>query len=227
MQITVKPLKSLFSLSKNYNILFFSPYRFMRLCAFGALLFVLSACTAQLRSSVSTFRTQASLPTQGTVRVLPAPDANLEELEFAYYQTKVEQLLQKRGYTPVDVDTSEMVVFVNYGLTRQASDTRDSDLHVHGGLAYRRPFGGVVVSGPQVERYEYVRFLQLSFAQQQVAGQAQSKLLTVKAVSTGRCQHLASVFIDMLQTIFLNLHRESGSVVNATVARSRQCVTRG
>ncbi len=180
----------------------------------------LCGCASQVRTTVSTFRAVDTLPANGSIRVSPLPETHHDELEFLYFGEKLAAKLNGLGYEVVETGDADLIAYLDFSSVRQKKDHKNAT-HFYSSLGYRYRHGSVVVVDGDHEEYEYVRRVQVRIVKP--AGDGEENLLNVAAVSAGACSYLASVYDEMLASIFANLYKENGSVVTVSEKASRSC----
>lgn len=191
------------------------------------LLLLLQACASNVRTTITSFAVdEAPLPV-GSIRVLPGgtPDAKAD-LEFQFYAKELQQKFKNSGFTVAEKDeAADYDVQLSYAVQRQEREKRGSRSFVHTGFGfYGSRFGSTVVVDPRDAEFEYVRLVEIHIVKR--GGTVEDALRAVKAVSAGSCEYLISVFPSMLDAIFKNLHRSSGSVVTVASPSGKPCSVR-
>ncbi len=143
-------------------------------------------------------------------------------LEFIYYKDKLAKRLQSAGYTLSDADDSEYLATLAYGVIRQEKDEPSSRVVIlgHFGHYLHYPHYPIFLSDVDNPKFEYVR--ELSFSIERL-GESPTKIMKIKATSTGRCEHLTVVYDEMLDAIFSNLYRANGSVEKVSIKGEARC----
>lgn len=184
---------------------------------------VLLSCASTVRTTVSTFRAPSPLPLSGRVKVLPVAghEDQLKSLEFKYFSERLARHLSDQGYVVTTDDDALLTVYLEYDTQRQEKNRRGSSVGFRTGFGYHYRYGSVVmVDDYDEERFEYVRRVKVSVVQS--AGE-QAPLLSLTGVSYGQCEHLSSVYDEILAALFSDMQRPSGSVVTVPVKASQPC----
>lgn len=197
-------------------------------------MFLVSSCTSNVRTTVSTFRSLDALPSNATIKVLPRDVAEgqyFDELEFDYFRQKLAQKFVEKGYRlAAENESATLVAYLQYDTQRQEKNRRPTSTFLHSSYGLRYGYGSfVVLEREERERFEYLRRVKVSvFSNTEVeATEVDTKaLLSISAESSGRCQHLVSVYDDILTAIFQNPMRENGSVIKVPVRATRKCAGR-
>lgn len=195
---------------------------------YGSCLFLLvlliSSCTANVKTTVSTFRSASPLPENGLVHILPRltqSNEAIDELEFAFFAEKLASQLTVVGLTQGNADNAGYIAYLEYDTVRQKKSRTNG--HLHGSVGYHYGYGSVVVAdGYNREQFEFARRVKVTL-ERITKHTDNEKLLSLSAVSYGKCEHLASVYDEMLTAIFDNLHSPSGSVITTTIKNSQPC----
>lgn len=182
---------------------------------------LLPSCASNIRTTVTSYSEDPALPA-GTVKIEPAASDKPDPLEFEFFASELGRYFQQAGFEPVSSGASNYVARLHYEVQRQqADDSRNRTQFVTGFGFYGRHLGSTMVFDPENDTFEYLRLVELQISK---AGDANSKpVAMIRAVSTGKCENLVSVYSEMLQAIFKNLHRKSGSVVTVAVPTSKPC----
>lgn len=151
-----------------------------------------------------------------------AKKVDSNSLEFIYYKDKLANRLRSAGYTLSDADSSEYLASFTYGVIRQEKDEPSSRVVIggHFGHYLHYPHSPIFLSDVDNPKFEYVR--ELSFSIERM-GDSPKKIMQIKATSTGRCEHLTIVYDEMLDAIFSDLYRASGSVEKVSIAGDARC----
>lgn len=184
---------------------------------------MLAACVSNVRTTVSTYQGESRLPPGATFWIRPAGDENAEfdELEFSYFADRLAAKLNERGFEVKSESKASHRLILQYDTIRQEKDKHRSHVHFNTMFGYRYRYGSVVViDRNDYEEYEYVRRLRISVEENTSSAE---KNVSLSAVSYGRCEHLASVFDEMVVAVLNNLYSESGSVTPVKVSTSRPC----
>lgn len=149
-------------------------------------------------------------------------NVNSNSLEFIYYKDKLANRLRAAGYTLSDTGNSEYLASFAYGVIRQEKDEPGSRVVIggHFGHYLHYPHSLIFLSDVDNPKFEYVR--ELSFSIERL-GDSPKKIMQIKATSTGRCEHLTIVYDEMLDAIFSDLYRASGSVEKVSIAGDARC----
>lgn len=143
-------------------------------------------------------------------------------LEFIYYKDKLAERLQSAGYALSDVDGSEYLATLAYGVIRQEKDEPSTRVVIggHFGHYLHYPHSPIFLSDVDNPKFEYVRELSINIER---LGESPIKIMKIKATSVGRCEHLTVVYDEMLDAIFSNLYRANGSVEKVAVKGEARC----
>jgi len=187
---------------------------------------LLSACAGSVWTTVSTYRASDFLPPDAQLTILPLKnekaeaqsesgdkeESSFDELEFKYFADILAKRFGQMGYRIAEGEASELEVYLIYDVERQKrNDNRP--LTVYGRFGYFYRYGSVVfVDDVDRDQYEFVRKIKLKVVSVNAEDESEP-LLSLTAVSKGQCEHLASVYDEMLDAIFSNLNRPNGSVI--------------
>lgn len=204
-----------------------------------AIVFLLSAvslvtgCASTLETRVSTFRDEAAVLGQGTIKVVPDRSELTDPLEFSYYRKKLEQKLTSIGYTPVE-DNAQYLAALGYWIEER--EVPDKGPRTSIGTSIGTVFGGRVGvgtgitfgggSGTETEYYRVVTIIIEENGPQPRDGKARqqaSHLIEIRATSAGPCGKLPVVFDQMLDAIFTDFTRPSGSTEIVEVPADSDC----
>ena len=183
---------------------------------------VLTGCAGSVKTTISTFRSDTGLAVSGTIRVMPAPDSNHDELEFKYFADKLAAKLSEQGYVVSDSATTDYLAYLDYESVRQEKAEKRVSGNVHGTFGYHYQHAGVVFVNDNRTEFEFVRGVVISIVKNEAGGP--DPRIKIAAVSAGKCAYLAPVYDAMLRAIFSNLQRENGSVVRVAEKTNRSCV---
>lgn len=194
-----------------------------RISAVCALVLSLSACITNVRTTVSTYQGENRLPTSASFVILPKDktEQHFDELEFRYFATRLEKQLIDMGFKTAAADHASHRMFLQYDASRQKKTTNRSRAQLHSAVGYRYRYGSVVVvDHNEYDQFEYARRIKLTVEQNT---DEPEKTVSLAAVSYGHCEHLASVYDEMITAILANLYSENGSITPEKVSTSRPC----
>lgn len=199
----------------------------MRALTLLIIITLLSGCVANIRTTVSTFKAEESLPASGTVMIKPLElkEVEYDELEFNYYRKQLALKLTQRGLTVVDSGDADLIAKLGYSvMQRERTDPHNkSRVRVSYGYPWGYGHSSVLsVNDLDSRRYEYKRSIKLKIARNK-GEQKSAPLVSLTAESVGQCEHLSSVYDPMLTALFINLSQKNGSVISTRVKTSRSC----
>ena len=189
----------------------------------GACILITAGCANSVRTTVSTYQGDVTLPQTATFFVAPQADKpeHFDELEFRYFADRLASQLKGLGMSEADPSVATHKVLLQYDSQRQEKESDRSRLHFHTGFGYTYRYGSVVViDGNDYDRYEFARRIRISI---EANTDAAEKVVSLSAVSYGRCEHLNAVFDEMITAILGNLDSKSGSVIPVKVRSQRAC----
>lgn len=183
----------------------------------------LSGCVNHVRTTVSTYRSDTALPPDATFFITHQAETppDFDSLEFAFFAERFAAQLNSRGFKAAPEESASHRLILQYDNTRQKRDSDSSRVHFHTSLGYVYRYGSiVVVDGNDYDRFEFVRRVKASIETN--SGEPE-KIVSLAAVSAGRCEHLASVFDPMVTAILDNLYSKNGSIIPVKVKSDRSC----
>ncbi len=192
----------------------------------------ISGCASTLETRVSTFRDESAVIGQGTIKVVPDKSELTDSLEFGLYRQKLEQKLAALGYTPVE-DNPRYIAQLGYWVEER--EVPDDGPRTSIGTSIGTVFGGrvgvgtgITLGGGRGTETEYYRVITIaiednrSFPRDGKARQA-NRLVEIRASSAGSCGNLPVVFDQMLDAVFTDFMRPSGSTVTVEVPADSDC----
>lgn len=199
---------------------------FVRRVFFMMLVCWLSACATTVRTTVSTYKAPQTLPSAGSFVVRPVPDAKPDKLEFRFYADKLAAQFERLGYQrATNTVAPDLVVYLQYDVLRERKD-RDGASRVgfsSGFGSYYRYGSVVVVDSIDHDRFEYLRKVKVQIVRPVASGEPE-ELLSLSGMSRGECEHLSSVFDEMVEALFHNLDSANGSVSTTSIKTPRSCL---
>lgn len=197
-----------------------------RIFFLSLVILVLQACTASVRTTVTSYSANAGFD-KGSVYIVPGDEEGAPAgLEFGYFSRELAARFERAGFQIAETARdAEFEVALIYGVLRQEKDTRRHHSHFHTSIGFSRSrFGSAIIFEPDEEEFEYVRYVELHVLKQDSSdGDA---MRSIRAVSKGQCEHLGPVYGSMLDAIFKDLNRPDGSIVTLTTPQSRPCGVR-
>jgi hypothetical protein len=198
----------------------------IRIFCLTAVIVLLQACTASVRTTVTSYSADAVL-NKGAVYIVPGDESDAPAgLEFDHFSRELAARFELAGFQIADsIDSANYEVALIYGVLRQEKDSRRGHTHFHTSLAFSRSrFGSAIIFEPEEDEFEYVRYVELHVIQ--ASERDDSAMRSIRAVSKGQCEHLGPVFGSMLDAIFKDLNRPDGSIVTITTPQARPCGVR-
>ena len=216
-------------------------------------LFLFSGCVTTpeqtfITSNVSVFHTITEKNKGSKVVVLPFKKELESSLEFQNYKKIIEHNLQKNGFNIVqEQDTSDFIAFVSYGIgggkdtpifspvfgstgvwngtfrglpyNFGAGGTNWSD----GGITYSMPTFGVVGSRTG-SIIIYTKQLALDLVETSTLESKKiNKIYEGRVKSTGSCSMIPAVMPKMLESLFKDFPKQSGSTHTISLLWDRTC----
>lgn len=180
----------------------------------------LTACASAVKTRVNTFSAPSTTLGVGTLVVKPAREELKRSLEFAWYREKVEASLRGLGYSPVaDAEGAEFVALLDYGVEEVQAD-RDAYVTGGWGFGHSRYFGSSVVVVDEVDRDEFLRFVNLVIEHNRPEGE---QVYEVKGASKGQCGVLSVVFDEMLVAMLQGFPSPNATVKTISVRGDTRC----
>lgn len=183
-----------------------------------ALIAILSACQSSVRTKIETFRGDTTA-SSGTVYIAPMGGEENDTLEFDFYREKMALKFKSIGLMQSNKNDADYIATLGIGVSRQERDQPRSRVYVSGYWGHY-PRTGLVLTDDFGSEYEYVRELRLTLNSNT---NPQDKILQINASSEGECEHLSSVYDEMLDAVFANIWRANGSIVQINVKGSAKC----
>lgn len=183
----------------------------------------LTACVSHVRSTVSTYQGDQKLTEGASFYIAPqeSTPADFDELEFRYFADRLAAELVAQGYSVGSAEKSKYKMILQYDNTRQKRDSDSSRVHFHTSLGYVYRYGSiVVVDRNDYERYEFARRVKVSVEENSADA---DKVVSLSAISYGRCENLSSVFDEMVVAIIQSFDSPNGSVIPVKVSTRRPC----
>jgi len=217
----------------------FSVRSLRNLVAVIALAGMLSACGG-VSTTLSTYRSAESLPVGATFNIVPEITKADEEsgdvasafdqLEFDFFAQKLSDRLVAMGFQHLDGQASDaqapdLVVTLVYDVERQRrNDPRPNHFYsFYGHFGFFHRYGSIVViDDNDRERWEFIRKVKVKIERPRDDQDAE-QMLSLTALSRGHCQHLSSVYDEMLEAIFANFYQPNGSVIRAKTKSRGPC----
>ena len=223
---------------------------FLILIVFG---FLISGCLGRMlgvESQVSVFHNITEQHKGNSVVVLPFQKELESSLEFQNYKKTIEDNLQKYGFSIVqEKDTSDFIAFVSYGIdggkdklfsspvygsTGGGSGTFSGSSYNYGtggttyysGTTYSMPTFGVVGSLTS-SITKYTRQLAMDLVETSTLESKKiNKIYEGRVKSTGVCSMLSAMMPGMLESLFMDFPRKSGSTETITIIDEEEGVTK-
>ena len=207
---------------------------FLILVVFG---FLISGCAGflQIRSNVSVFHNITEQHKGNSIVVLPFQKELESSLEFQNYKKTIEDNLQKYGFNIVqEKDTSDFIAFVSYGIGRGKEELVSSPVYgstgggtttfsgsaynyggggstYYSGTAYSMPTFGVVGSRTS-SITQHTRQLAMDLVETSTLESKKiNKVYEGRVKSSGRCSMISYVMPEMLESLFRDFPKKSGS----------------
>ncbi len=203
----------------------FNSFPLLRAAFVAILCLILVACESSVSTKVSTYRGDTIAVEPGSMIHIVAEEGLEEDsLEFDHFKSKLAAHLQLLGYTVVDKPSAEYVAALGYEVERQQAETPNSHLHYNGVWGTRHHRNVIVVGDTDGDEFEYLRNVSLKIDRlTPSADEKKQKIIQIKAVSRGKCEHLNVVFDEMLTAIFTNFERADGSIEKVKIKGDARC----
>lgn len=196
---------------------------FLKTVALTCLIFLVGSCASHVRTSVSTYRGEGPLSSDATLYITPQAGmpADFDELEFKYFADRLAAQFTERGFQVVSKEEASHKAILQYDNERQKKESKDSRFRLHTAFGYPYRYGSVVlIDRGDYDQFEFARRVKVSIEEN---NEAAGKVVSLSAVSYGRCEHLASVFDEMVTAIMSNLNSQNGSITPVKVKTKRPC----
>ena len=215
--------------------------------------FLVSGCAGlqpHANSTVSVFHNITEQHKGNSVVVLPFQKELESSLEFQNYKKTIENNLQKYGFSIVqEKDASDFIAFVSYGIdegkdklvsspvfgsTGGGTTTFSGSAYNYGtggnlyysGTAYSMPTFGVVGSSTS-SITKYTRQLAMDLVETStLESEKIKKVYEGRVKSTGVCSMLSAMMPGMLESLFMDFPRKSGSTETITIIDEEAGVTK-
>lgn len=199
------------------------------------LLVMIAGCTSTVSTNISTFKRMPLVSAEKrSVFIAPGGTVDGSTLEFQFYRDKLALKLAQEGYRTPSAGPYDYRIELSYDVKRQKVRQPRNRLISTGFHTWGFRYGGSVYTQLPEPAYEFKRTITLDMIRNAVVGgQAKAyskkssekgdKVLEVVATSVGGCEYLNIVFDEMLDAIFKNLDRPSGSLVNVRVSGDNHC----
>lgn len=195
---------------------------------------LVAGCASTLETRVSTFRDEAAVIGEGTIKVVPEESQLTDSLEFGHYRKNLEEKLAALGYTPVGDENAQYIA--NLGYWVEEREVPDKGPRTSIGTSIGTVFGGrvgvgtgITLGGGNGTEIEYYRVITITIRENKpfprdgkATGQA-NHLVEIRASSAGDCADLPLVFDQMLDAVFSNFSRPSGSTETVEVPADSDC----
>ena len=195
---------------------------------------ILAGCASTLETRVSTFRDESVLIGEGTIKVVPGESQLTDSLEFGHYRKKLEDKLASLGYIPVDDKSAQYIAELGYWVEER--EVPDNGPRTSIGTSIGTVFGGrvgvgtgITLGGGSGTETEYYRVITITIAENKPfprdgkATRQANHLVEVRASSAGDCGNLPLVFDQMLEAVFINFQRPSGSTETVEIPADSDC----
>ena len=214
---------------------------FLILVVFG---FLISGCVERrhgVKSEVSVFHNITEQNKGNSVVVLPFQKELESSLEFQNYKKTIENNLQKYGFSIVqEKDTSDFIAFISYGIDGGKEELVSSPVYgstgggtttfsgsaynyggggstYYSGTAYSMPTFGVVGSRTS-SITQHTRQLAMDLVETSTLESKKiNKIYEGRLKSTGVCSMLSAMMPGMLESLFMDFPRKSGSTETITI----------
>jgi hypothetical protein len=223
---------------------------FLILVIFGLLI---SGCVGgkpPVRSNVSVFHNITEKYKGKKVVVLPFQTELESSLEFHNYKKTIENNLQKYGFSIVqEKDASDFIAFVSYGIDGGKDKLFSSPVYgstgggsgTFSGLPYNYGTGGTiyysgttysmptfgVVGSLTSSITKYTRQLAMDLVETSTLERKKiNKIYEGRLKSTGACSMLSAMMPGMLESLFMDFPRKSGSTETITIIDEEAGVTK-
>lgn len=213
----------------------------MRASQYGAKVMLLlllagfvAGCASTLETRVSTFRDESAVIGGGTIKVVPEESQLTQSLEFGHYRRKLEDKLAAQGYMPIADGSARYLARLGYWVEER--EVPDKGPRTSIGTSIGTVFGGrvgvgtgITLGGGSTTEIEYYRVVTITISENKPFprdGKATSQtnhLIEVRASSAGNCADLPLVFDQMLDAVFSNFDRPSGSTETVEVPADSDC----
>lgn len=193
-----------------------------------------AGCASTLETRVSTFRDESAVIGAGTIKVVPEESQLTESLEFGHYRKKLEIKLAAQGYTPVEDENARYLARLGYWVEER--EVPDNGPRTSIGTSIGTVFGGrvgvgtgITLGGGRGMETEYYRVVTITISENRPfprdgkATRQANHLIEVRASSAGDCADLPLVFDQMLDAVFTNFARPSGSTETVEVPADSDC----
>ena len=214
---------------------------FLIIVVFGLLISGCADLQPFVSSNVSVFHNITEQHKGNSIVVLPFQKELESSLEFQNYKKTIEDNLQKYGFNIVqEKDTSDFIAFVSYGVdggkdklvsspvygsTGGGSGTFSGSSYNYGtggttyysGTTYSMPTFGVVGSRTS-SITQYSRQLAMDLVETSTLESKKiNKIYEGRLKSTGVCSMLSAMMPGMLESLFMDFPRKSGSTETITI----------
>lgn len=195
---------------------------------------LIAGCASTLETRVSTFRDESAVIGDGTIKVVPGESQLTDSLEFDYYKKKLEEKLASLGYTPIDDENAQYIAELGYWVEER--EVLDKGPRTSIGTSIGTVFGGrvgvgtgITLGGGNGTETEYFRVITITitdnepFPRDGKANRQVNHLLEVRASSAGDCANPSLAFDQMLDAVFTNFDRPSGSTETVEIPADSDC----
>ena len=202
----------------------------------GALLIaamVLIGCANREQVEIRTFRDPGVELGKGTVMVVAADDKLQDTLEFDQFRQPLQGHLQQLGYTSTDSPDAAYLAVLSYKaeqIESQGSGPRTYIGTSIGGGSSSVGVGGAISFGGSKKKLEFLRVVKITLKHNSEFsspvdknGPAGKHILEITATSRGACADIALVYKQMLDAIFADVQRASGSVETVKIPADSGC----
>ncbi len=189
--------------------------------ALVGLLFLLSACTATVRTHVVAFAADDQVDLS-TIAMVAPPSVDDVPLEYQHYGKAIISKLESLGFRALSENDpeSQYVAYLKYSVVESESNGSQVYTGVVGRSYVRSsgPFVDVMVVDKN-RRHFYERRIEVVIAERQ----SNKRVYEVSGTSYGQCGVLSVVFDEMLDAMFLDFPMDSGALKKIKTNGNASC----
>ena len=197
---------------------------------FLLLAILLSSCSSSVNTRIMTFREEGLQLSPGRVKIEALEESLAGTQQFAYYAKGLAGKMADMGWTVVTDGQADYIAKLGFAVNRREAEGRGPDVYISTGFGfYRRAYGtGLLYSANSKDtEFEYERIVNIAIVRASSDLQEQPhSLLEISALSVGKCDSLPDIYSAMLDAIFGDPDRVSGSTAVVRIPlKERPCRT--
>ncbi len=192
---------------------------------------LLSGCLGMVETNTTAYHTSEIYNVNRSIAVIASTEEVDNSLEFSSFKRMFEQGFQRKGFRIADIEHSDLVAVVAYGIDSGTTTTKVDSMPIYGQTTTYDIYGNLMptfgVVGTNVYSYDtttYTRAVAIKvFDNSPQNSSTKTPIYEVKAVSSGTCSTISSVIPQIIESIFDNFPGDNGKSANSYKASDGSC----